>query len=146
MRSSLAAFAVILALFLARPGLAQEQAGDIMNVSGPVNIARSGSVSLASAGDALLVGDVVTTGRNASAGLSFTDGSRVALGAESEFRVDAYAFEPMESRYALDVLLRRGVAVVATGKMGQLSPEAVRFSTPLAVMGIRGTKFLVKAK
>jgi len=38
----------------------------------------------------------------------------------------------------------RGTAAYLSGMVGKLSPESVRFETPVASVGIRGTKLLVK--
>jgi hypothetical protein len=38
----------------------------------------------------------------------------------------------------------KGTAVYLSGIIGKLSPQSVRFETPNATIGIRGTKMLVK--
>lgn len=137
----------MLALFVAPTCvLGEESVADIMNVAGTVMVAKGQDKTPAAPGGKLMQGDVVTTGRDGSVGLSFKDGSRVSLGAESDFLVEKYQFEPQDKSYSMMVLLRKGVAAVSTGKMGKLAPEAMKISTPLATLGIRGTKFLVNVK
>lgn len=147
MRAFLQLLAAALALAAPLSALAQQQpAADIMNVSGQVTITRAGAPSPATAGGQILTGDVLATGKDGSAGLSFSDGSRIAVGADSVFRVDDYRFEPINKGYGMAVMLQKGVAAVTTGKMAKFAPESMQFSTPLATMGIRGTRFLVKAQ
>src|SRR6516165_1899754 len=44
-----------------------------------------------------------------------------------------------------DVLkMVRGVAAYVSGKIAQLSPDAVRVETPVATVGVRGTRFVAK--
>jgi hypothetical protein len=38
----------------------------------------------------------------------------------------------------------QGTAVYISGIIAKLSPQSVRFETPNATIGIRGTRFLVK--
>lgn len=131
---------------LAAPALAENFVADIMNVAGTVTITRTDAKTPAEAGGQLQTGDILATGPDGSAGISFADGSRVSVGGDSELRVDTYLFEPQDKQYGMEVFLRKGVAVVSTGKMARFAPDAMKVSTPLATLGIRGTKFLVKVK
>ncbi len=133
-------------LLFCAPAFAADPAADIMNVSGTVTVLRADAKSPALAGGQLETGDLLATGPNSSAGLSFSDGSRISLGADSELRVDSYVFEPQDKQYGMEMLLRKGVAAISTGKMAKLEPQSMNVSTPLATLGIRGTKILVKAQ
>lgn len=95
------------------------------------------------AGDPLHEGDLVRTGKGGHAALSFRDGTSVTLGGGSEFSIRRYRFAPERKAYAFDVHMQKGQAIYASGRLGKLSPQSVSFSTPRAVVGVRGTRFLV---
>ena len=40
--------------------------------------------------------------------------------------------------------LRKGTLAVVSGKLAKQSPEAMKVRTPAAVLGVRGTEFLVR--
>jgi hypothetical protein len=42
--------------------------------------------------------------------------------------------------------LKKGSAVYNSGKIGKLSPESVKLSTPRATVGVRGTRFIIKVE
>ena len=43
-----------------------------------------------------------------------------------------------------DTALKKGTLAVVSGKIVKQSPEAMRIKTPAAIMGVRGTEFVVK--
>ena len=47
-------------------------------------------------------------------------------------------------RRSLSVGVRKGTLSVATGKIAKRAPESVDFHTPTAVLGVRGTEFVVE--
>ena len=42
--------------------------------------------------------------------------------------------------------MARGVAAYVSGKIAQLAPDAVRLETPVAIVGVRGTRFVAKVQ
>lgn len=114
------------------------------NISGQVVVLRDGAAVTPRVGSELFRTDSVRSGPDGSAGIVFTDGTRVAIGASTEVAIRQYVFEPGEGKYDFDVYLTKGSAVYASGRLGKLSPEAVRLSTPRATTGVRGTRFILK--
>lgn len=98
-----------------------------------------------STGDELYVGDTVKTHAQGYAGLSFEDGTTVALGENSEFNVKKYQYAPLNKEYAFNVALNKGKALYTSGRVGKLSPESVNIHTPTAVIAVRGTRILITA-
>lgn len=125
---------------------AQEPVASLKTASGKVEVSRSDQTLPLSAGAPLFTGDVLKTADASSAGISFQDGTRMSMGPGSELRIDKYRFVPIQQDYAFDVYLRKGSAAFSTGKFGKLAPDAVKVNTPQASVGIRGTKFLIKAE
>lgn len=122
---------------------AQEAIATLKAVSGQVRVIRDGAPMPAKPGMELLEADLLATDADSAAGVSFMDGSRVSLGPASEMEIGTYRFAPNDKEYAFEVHFKKGTAVYSSGRLGKLAPEAVRFSTPQAVLGIRGTTFLV---
>ncbi|WP_353115106.1 FecR domain-containing protein [Nitratidesulfovibrio sp.] len=125
---------------------ADPPAANFRSVSGAVTVERAGSSTAPAPGDPLLVGDILRTGPDGKAGVSFQDGTRIAVGPGSELTVQSYRFVPLEKDYDFDVYMQRGEAAYSSGRLAKLAPEAVRFRTPQAAVGVRGTRFLIRAE
>jgi hypothetical protein len=136
----------LLLVLVAFPAMAEEPVAVLKTVQGGIELARGGQTLHPEAGDPLQEGDVLKTGQDSAAGITFIDGTRLSLGPSSELRVDDYRFSPAEKDYAFEVFMNKGSAVYTSGKMGKMAPAAVRFSTPNSTLGIRGTRFLVQVK
>lgn len=128
------------------PAWAEEGVANFKSVAGSVTLERGGKAAATEPGGRLLVGDVLRTGADGEAGISFVDGTRVSVGPNSELEVVEYRFRPINKDYAFDLLMKRGEAAYSSGRLGKLAPDAVKFRTPQATLGIRGTKFLVRVE
>lgn len=123
---------------------AHEPIATVKTMSGQSQVLRNGSSLAAQSGLDLLEADILTTEANSTLGISFMDGTRISLGPASKMEISAYRFAPINKDYAFDIHFRKGTAVYSSGRMGKLAPETVHFRTPQAVLGIRGTTFLVR--
>ena len=126
------------------PASAQEIIGIVRNSAGEATITREGRVLPASEGTKLFAGDTLTTGSDGSLGAILRDDSTLSLGPESSFVIQKFLFSPAEKKLGLLVRLTRGTMAYLSGLIGKLSPESVRFETPTASIGVRGTHFAVK--
>lgn len=127
------------------PSSAQEIAGVVQSSQGSATVTRGGQETPADPGMKLQVGDVLTTGSNGSLGVIFRDDSTLSLGPDSSLVIREFLFSPAEHRLGLVARLTQGTMAYLSGVLGKLAPEAVRFETPVATIGIRGTRFAVKA-
>jgi len=126
------------------PGLsdaAQETIGIIRNSAGAAAVTRGGQLLPAAAGTKLLVGDTLTTGVDGSLGVILRDNSTLSLGPGSTLIIRDFLFSPAEGKLGLLVRLSRGTMAYLSGLIGRLAPESARFETPVATIGIRGTRF-----
>lgn len=140
--------ALFVALFILAwsiPSAAVETAGVVRSAQGAATITRGGQVLPAEPGMKLLVGDVASTGSDGSLGVIFRDDSTLSLGPDSSLVVREFLFSPAEQKLGLVARLTQGTMSYLSGMLGKLAPESVRFDTPVATIGIRGTRFAVRA-
>jgi len=132
--------ALCLALGFSAAVLAQAQsAGQISRMLPDVNLQHGTRVQLASAGEKVLWGDLVTTDRNGRARIVLDDGSILNVGSDSQIRVVQH-----------DAATQRTQIQMAYGK---LRASAIRLAragssfevrTPTAVAGVVGTDFALE--
>jgi hypothetical protein len=119
--------------------------GVIRNSAGTASVLRGDQVIPASVGLKLHTGDTLSTGQDGSLGLILRDNSSLSIGPESTIVIQDFLFSPADGRLGLIARLARGTMAYFSGLIGKLAPETVRFETPVASIGIRGTCFAVKA-
>ena len=111
---------------------------------GAVQIERGGARVPAAVGAGLRASDVIVTGADGSAGITFTDNSLVSVGPNSVFAIEKYSFDSTTHAGQFEGSLRQGRLAAVSGKMVKQSPESMKIRTPSAVMGVRGTEFVVQ--
>ena len=138
---------VFLAIFsFADVAMAQdEHVGLFKNVSGNVKVIRDKSDIVPVAGTQLMRLDIIVSGPDSSGGVVFKDGTQLTVGPSTEIEISRYMFRPEEAKYDFSLYLRKGSAIYSSGNLGKLAPESVSLNTPRAVVGVRGTRFIVKA-
>jgi hypothetical protein len=136
----------VLALVAASAAQAAEPAsiGAIKSVSGDARIVRAGQEVKAEPGAALRQADVLRTGDDGALGVTFRDNSTVSLGPNSDLALEAFVFEPAQSKFGFVGRMARGTAFFVSGAMAKLAPESVSVVTPTSTIGVRGTRFLVE--
>ena len=123
---------------------AAEDAGQIKVSTGSAQIERSGKKLPAKVGQVVQQGDVVITGSDGSVGITFRDNSLVSIGPDSVLAIDRFVFDSTTHQGAFDSSLKQGTLAVVSGKLAKQSPEAMKVKTPAAILGVRGTEFLVR--
>jgi len=118
--------------------------GKAKTSKGSVFVIREGKQIPVSVGEKLFQNDRIRTGAVSSVGIIFEDNTVLSLGANSEIVIDEYVFTPEKGVFSMITRMLRGTASYISGIIGRQSPESVRFQTPDATIGIRGTQFLVK--
>ena len=137
--------ALILAavLSVAIPALAAD-VGLVKVSKGSVQIERNGTKVAAPVGAPIHASDVIMTGADGSAGITFTDNSLVSVGPNTVFAIDKYRFDSTTHAGEFEGNLRKGRLAAISGKMVKQSPESMKIRTPSAIMGVRGTEFVVQ--
>lgn len=118
--------------------------GQIKVAKGAVQLEREGKRVAATVGMPVRASDVLVTGADGSAGITFSDNSLVSVGPGSVFAIDKYRFDSTTHAGEFEGSLRKGKLVAVSGKMVKQSPESMKIRTPSSVMAVRGTEFVVQ--
>jgi hypothetical protein len=121
--------------------------GKVVIVTGSVRIERTAGVALLAslppaggnvrAGDAVYIGDVIQTGPDAKAGITFADGTAFNLSGNARMVLDEFVYDPRGKSNATVVSLTKGTFTLVAGQVAKTG--SMRVETPVATMGIRGT-------
>lgn len=124
--------------------LGAEPVAVIKELQGSATVKRNEVLYPLHKGDYLYSGDTLQTTKKSDVGLSFNDGTRIAIGSETHFVIDEYLFAPAQQNFTFKVHLPKGSMIFESGRMGKLAPEKVKIKVPQGIIGIRGTKFAVE--
>jgi len=136
---------VAIALSFAAPALAND-IGQVKVAKGAVQVEREGKRVAATVGMPVRISDVLVTGADGSAGVTFSDNSLVSVGPNSVFAIDKYRFDSTTHVGEFEGSLRKGKLAAVSGKMVKQTPESMKIRTPSSVMAVRGTEFVVEVK
>lgn len=133
-------------ILMIQTSLFAETAAIVKSVSGEANLIRQGKEHDIKIADGLLSGDILKTNEKSQIGILFHDGTALSMGPKSYISIDSYIFKPAQSKYDIQLDMKKGTASFESGKMAKIAPEAVKFKVPDGVIGVRGTKFYVEVK
>lgn len=142
--AALLQIALAICIAHASPSAAADTIGSVKSALGRVAVLRDGQSIPASPGFKLNAGDTLETGPDGRVGAILRDDSLVSLGQSSQVAVERFVFAPAEGRYGLTTRILRGTMAYISGLIGRLAPDSVLVVTPVATIGIRGTKFAVR--
>lgn len=116
--------------------------GQVERVRGTASVELAGGGSRALAvGDAVDESQVVRTGLDSEAVVRFADNALMIVRPGTQVRITTYRYRENDPGNASLIRLLRGGMRFITGLTGKLNRENVRFDTPVATIGIRGTDF-----
>lgn len=130
-------------MLLSQPVMAQ-QIGQIKNATGQVHIIRGGEKIQAKIGDLLENKDAISTGEDGTVGITFIDNSRFSMGPNSDLELKNFRFDPSTHEGEFHSKINRGTVLILSGQIAKHSPEAMKVKTPTSILGVRGTKLVVK--
>lgn len=84
--------------------------------------------------------DTITTTAGSTGELAFSDSSIVSLASASEVKVDQYQFKKTSSDKSVINIIKGGFRTI-TGSIPKENPGSYQINTPVATIGVRGTKF-----
>jgi len=120
--------------------------GQVKTAKGTVHVERDGKRLPANVGMPIRQSDALVTGADGSVGVTFSDNSLLSTGPNSVLVVDRYSFDSTTHAGRFDASLKKGTLAVVSGKMVKQSPDAMKVRTPAAIMGVRGTEFVVQVE
>jgi hypothetical protein len=137
------------ALFVFCPLLssaAETPVGTIKTLKGKAAVIRNGKEVTVKTGSNVFREDHLKTGHDGAMAMVFKDDTLLSIGPDSEVVINDFLFSPAEGKLSIFTKLLKGTSAYLSGIIAKLSPESVRFETPVAKVGIRGTKFAVSAE
>jgi len=136
--------ALVMAL-LASPALAEDYIATVKIVSGDVRVVATDQTGHpAAVGLTLHQNEALETGKDGAIGVTFIDNTTLSLGPSSRITLTKVVFNPDKGDLAFAAHLAKGTFMFVSGAVARLQPEAVSITTPVATIGIRGTRFLVE--
>jgi hypothetical protein len=122
------------------------QVAQIKTVSGQAEIVRNGARVAARIGDPLYEKDTIETGGDGSIGITFIDNTVMSSGPNSEIVLEDYKFNSSDFKGSMLTDMNRGTASMISGDIARSSPGAMKVKTPSAILGVRGTRFVIEVK
>lgn len=141
-------YAIFLLLFLVLFALPvwASSIGSIKNVEGQAWIERGEENISAGSGVRLQIDDILKTGKNGAMGIILHDDTIISMGPRSEMVISEFVFKPEDGRFGLLAKFIKGTFSYLSGVMSKLAPESVKIETPVGMVAVRGTNFLVKVE
>ena len=127
------------------PGRAWANDVGVVKVSkGTAAVERAGQQLAAAVGTRVREGDILVTGADGTLGVTFRDNSLISVGPESRLAIDRFVFDPTTHKGAFETSLSKGTLAGVSGKIAKQSPDAMKVKTPAALLGVRGTEFVIR--
>lgn len=137
----LAAFA--LSLSLATPALAADAIGEVRDLSGDARATGPGGDRTLDDGDDIFLGDEIATEDDAQLEIEFNDDTEFQIGGGSRLTIDEFVYSGgANDQFGASLLA--GTMRFVSGAVAGRSADAMRVSTPIATIGVRGTTAAVK--
>jgi hypothetical protein len=104
---------------------------------------RDGAQVPAQVGQIVFEADGLRTGADGKVGVTLNDDTRLALGPNSELKLEQFKFTPAESGFGLMLKFVKGAATYVSGRIAKLAPDSIKLETPAAIIGVRGTTLAI---
>lgn len=134
-------------LLLPSHGWASEAViGTIKSTTGQAFVLRGDHKIVATSGLRLSVKDTLVTGDKSTLGLILRDNSTLSMGPRSKLELADFVLNVPERDVGFFARIYRGTMVYASGLMVKLRGDSVKFRTPVAVAGVRGTTLAISVE
>ncbi|MGA7873006.1 MAG: FecR domain-containing protein [Candidatus Binatus sp.] len=143
---SLASILTLLAISGSAVNADNSQVAQVKTVAGQAEIVRNGARATARIGDPLYEKDTIETGADGSIGLTFIDNTVMSSGPNSEIVLEDYKFNSSNFKGSMLTDMNRGTLSMISGDIARSSPGAMKVKTPTAILGVRGTRFVIEVK
>lgn len=113
---------------------------------GPVFIEREKASIPAKMSDQLFEKDIIVTGESGSMGAVLIDNSVTSSGPNTRLILSQFVFDPAEKKLSSTVQIMRGTMIYLSGLIAKHDSKAVKFVSPTAVCGLRGTHLAIQVE
>jgi hypothetical protein len=137
---------LLLGLLATTPALAQSAApaGRVKLATGSAFVMHEGQRLPAVVGTPVYERDSLTTGADGRVGITLRDDTRLSVGPQTTIEISRFVYAQSDSQVSFVLRVVRGVVAYVSGRIAKLSPDAVRLETPSAIVGVRGTRLVIK--
>lgn len=118
--------------------------GRVKIATGIAQIERNKKLIPATVGMGVWKGDSLVTGKTGRIGVTFNDNSRFAAGPNSRVEVSEFQFNDTTHKGQFITRVDKGSVAIVSGKIAKSDRNAMRVRTPTALLGVRGTRFVVE--
>jgi len=125
-------------------GFSAERIGLVKTLEASAITVRDGVETNLAVGSMIFERDTIITDSGGTVGITFNDGSMLTLGPEGKIVVDNYLFNLSEKKLTFFSQVLKGTVTFMSGAINKIAPGSVRFKTPTATLGLRGTKVIIE--
>jgi hypothetical protein len=119
---------------------AQDAIGTISRIQGAASATRSDATRALGINASVFANETVSTGEAARLEVTLRDQTRLTLGERVKLTLDRYVFDPAGGRGTIKFGFV-GAFRFVSGQLSKLASAEVSVTTPVAIVGIRGTEF-----
>ncbi len=128
--------------------IAADLAGHVTELEGKAYAKPpEGAIRKLATNDKVYAEERIITSRKSSLEFTFTDDTKISLGASTIVNLDSYRYKKDEiddEKTGSTTSILQGVVRAFTGLIAKRKPARVRFKTSVATIGIRGTHFVAE--
>ncbi|MBL8644285.1 MAG: FecR domain-containing protein [Rhodospirillaceae bacterium] len=143
--SSVLGCVAAIAVLLGQVAWAADPIGTVKTLGGAATITREGAAIPATLGMSVFQADTIATAAGGRIGITFVDNSTMSLGPNASLSLDTFRFDSTTYEGQFQTTLKQGTLAAVSGRIAKQTPEAMTVRTPSAILGVRGTKFVVQA-
>jgi len=132
--------ATVILGFASDPSAAQDAIGTISRIQGEASATRGGATRALGVNATVFSNESVSTGEAARLEVTFRDQTRLTLGERARLTLDRYVFDPAAGNGTIKFGLV-GAFRFVSGQLSKLASAEVNVTTPVAIVGMRGTEF-----
>ncbi len=119
---------------------AVEKIGVVAAAQGKIELKNPGQIGrIAQSGQAVFMGDEITTGEKGHLQIMFLDETIFTIGPNSSITLDEFVYDPNNHEGKIQASIAKGVFRYVSGKIAAKQPNNVTVKLPAATLGFRGT-------
>ncbi len=130
----------LLGCFAGHQAAAQDAIGTVSRIQGEASGARGGATRALGLNSSVFRNETVSTGTTARLEVTFADNTRLTLGEKAKLTLDNYVFDTAAGSGTINFGVV-GAFRFISGQLSKLANAEVSVTTPVAIVGIRGTEF-----